>query len=244
MRWTTCVAETPVTDSSKLLLEPAILALKGCVKSALNQWTKEEPTDGVLVVQGPRKPLLYSASRGISTTAKIFLCDNSGHSVIDAIHTVMKNVQRDCLEFVIVAPPDVSDDSPLQDLMPTWRALESAVQEGIVGHIGIADASYRLFTELYEWAKVKPSTLQINVDDCCTVSEEMTEFARTHDVQVLTHSDDHEMLDEDVVSSILSRVDNPNANYRVQWLARHRTIHTCFGLILDKGYTIVMDCAD
>jgi diketogulonate reductase-like aldo/keto reductase len=69
----------------------------------------------------------------------------------------MKNVDRQCIQSVIVAPPDVSDDSPLQDLIPTWRALEGAVHDGIICHIGIADASYRLFKELYEWAEVSPT---------------------------------------------------------------------------------------
>ncbi|XP_018007404.1 glutamate--cysteine ligase regulatory subunit [Hyalella azteca] len=231
-------------DQIRLVGQSSSEELKGCVKSALNQWEKQEELGDVVVVQGRREPLLHNSARGISTTAKIFLCDNSGDTVLDAVKTVMKNVDRQCIESVIVAPPDVSDDSPLQDLIPTWRALEGAVHDGIVSHIGIADASYRLFKELYEWAEVKPSTLQINVDDCCTVSEPMTEFARTHDVQILTHSDDHEMLDEDVVSSILGRVGAPHSSCRVRWLARHRTIHTCFGLILDKGYTIALDCDD
>ena len=63
------------------------------MKSALNQWTapsgpgKETVPGEPILVQGTRKPLLYSASRGISTTAKIFLSDNSGEHVVDAIKT-------------------------------------------------------------------------------------------------------------------------------------------------------------
>ena len=38
--------------------------------------------------------------------------------------------------------------------------------------------------------QVKPSTIQVNLANCCSVSEELTEFARDHDVQVLTHTDD------------------------------------------------------
>ena len=38
--------------------------------------------------------------------------------------------------------------------------------------------------------QVKPSTIQVNLSNCCSVSDELTEFASAHDVQVLTHSDD------------------------------------------------------
>jgi len=67
---------------------------------------------------------------------------------------VLKNIQRDCIESVIVSPPDVSDDVCLADIMDTWRMLETAVESGMVARLGIADISNRLFQDLYKWAKV------------------------------------------------------------------------------------------
>ena len=55
---------------------------------------------------------------------------------------------------MIIAPPDVSDDFALEDLMPVWRVLEDAVKTGLVVTIGISDISSELFKKLYEWATV------------------------------------------------------------------------------------------
>lgn len=69
--------------------------------------------------------------------------------------TVIRNIGRECIECVIIAPPDVSDDLTLRNITETWRELETAVDDGLVSHLGIADVSNRLFKELYEWARVR-----------------------------------------------------------------------------------------
>lgn len=58
------------------------------------------------------------------------------------------------VDLVIVTPPDVSDDATLESLEPLWRALENAVGQGEVLSLGLADVSYQLFRDLYNWAKV------------------------------------------------------------------------------------------
>lgn len=49
-----------------------------------------------------------------------------------------------------------------------------------------------------------------------------------------------EIVDEDIVSSITSRLGITGA--QLQWVARHRTIQQCFGLVQDKGYTLALAC--
>lgn len=58
------------------------------------------------------------------------------------------------IDLVIVTPPDVSDDATLESLEPLWMALEDAVGRGEVLSLGLADVSYQLFQDLYNWAKV------------------------------------------------------------------------------------------
>jgi len=231
-------------DQIRLVSQSTSDELKGCIKSALNEWSADTHPlpneDGALLVQGGRAPLLYS-SRGISTTVKLFLSGYEAHHVTDAIKTVMRNTGRERVESVIISPPDVSDDAPLRDLIVTWTALEAAVDEGLVKHVGIADVSWSLFKQLYDWARVKPSTIQVNLDECCSVNEDLREFARANDVQMMTHCDDAEMMDEEMVAGVLARVGATDVECAVPWLARHRTIHVCFGVILDKGYTLALD---
>ncbi|KAB7496985.1 Glutamate--cysteine ligase regulatory subunit, partial [Armadillidium nasatum] len=159
----------------------------------------------------------------------------NGVSMIDGSLPLdgMKNeLCMDKLHTVIIIPPDVSDDVPLDDLKPVWEALEVAVSDGEVGSIGVADLSPQLFKELYEWAEVKPAIIQVNLSSCCSVSEDLTLFAAQKDVQVLTHNDDPEVVDEDIIATILSRVELNGANCELSWLTRHRVIQTCYGLIL------------
>jgi len=235
-------------DQIRLVSQSSSDELKGCIKSALSEWSADThplpDEDGALLVQGGRAPLLYHGSRGISTTVKLFLSGYEAHHVTDAIKTVLRNTGRERLESVILSPPDVSDDAALADIGDAWRALEAAVDEGVVRHCGIADVSGRLFKQLYDWARVKPSTIQVNLNDCCSVDEDLAEFARANDVQMMTHCDDAEMLDEELVSGVLSRVGAASASCRLPWLARHRTIHVCFGVILDRGYTLALDLAE
>ncbi|MCL4130322.1 UNVERIFIED_CONTAM: hypothetical protein GTU68_053337, partial [Idotea baltica] len=154
---------------------------------------------------------------------------------------VKQELKNECLHTVIVIPPDVSDDLDLEELKPVWETLQCFVASGDVTTLGIADVNPSLFKELYDWAEVKPSIIQVNLSSCCTVSEELTKFATQSDVQVLTHNDDPEVIDEDVIANILSRVDLTGSECELKWMARHRVIQTCFGLVTNKGYTLAIN---
>jgi len=55
--------------------------------------------------------------------------------------------------------------------------------------IGICDVDTQLFIQLYTWARVKPSIVQINLASCCVVPPELAEFCKENSIQLLTHSD-------------------------------------------------------
>lgn len=40
-----------------------------------------------------------------------------------------------------------------------------------------------------EFLQVKPSINQVNLTTCCVIPPELTEFAKEHDIQLLTHCD-------------------------------------------------------
>lgn len=219
--------------------------LRGSIKTTLNSWggCKAEAQNGeVLTIQRSIDRLPSRESTGTKTTVKLFLSSNDFQQVEDAIKTVSSGLDLPCIDSVIVTPPDVSDDATLESIEPVWQALEDAVDRGAVTAIGLADVSSQLFTELYKWAKVKPSTVQVNFASCCVVPKELSSFAQQHDIQVLTHNDPAEIVDEDVVSTITSRLGLSGVQCQIQWIARHRTIQQCFGLVQDKGYTLALAC--
>lgn len=219
--------------------------LRGSIKTTLNSWegSKADIQDGgVLTIQRSSDSLLSRESTDLKTTVKLFLSDTDSSQVEDAIKTVSKVLDLPCIDLVIVTPPDVSDDATLESLAPMWQALENSVTNGAVTAIGLADVSTSLFTELYEWAKIKPSTMQVNLSSCCIVPQELSTFAQQHDIQVLTHNDPAEIVDEDTVSTITSRLGLSGTQCQIQWIARHRSIQQCFGLVQDKGYMLALAC--
>ncbi|XP_063608555.1 glutamate--cysteine ligase regulatory subunit-like [Penaeus indicus] len=219
--------------------------LSGSIKTTLNSWEGGKvdlQNGGVFTIQRNFKRLATNDNSGTKTTVKLFLSNNESTQVEDAIRTVCDGLDLPSIDSVIVSPPDVSDDVTLASLEPMWRALEDAVDRGAVKAIGLADIPVRALVELYEWAKVKPTTVQVNLSSCCVVPQELTTFAQNNDIQVLTHNDPAEIVDEEVISTITSRLGLSGVQCQVEWVARHRTIQQCFGLIQDKGYTLALAC--
>nr|XP_053639021.1 glutamate--cysteine ligase regulatory subunit-like [Cherax quadricarinatus] len=219
--------------------------LRCSIKTTLNSWggSKADAQNcEVLSIQGNTNSLPPKESIFTKTTVKLFLSNNDSSQVEDAIKTVSTGLDLPCIDLVIVTPPDVSDDATLESLEPMWQGLEDAVSRGTVASIGLADVSTKLFTELYEWAKIKPSAVQVNLSSCCIVSPELSAFAQQHDIQVLTHNDPAEIVDEEVVSTITSCLGLSGVQCQIEWIARHRTIQQCFGLVKDKGYTLALAC--
>lgn len=77
----------------------------------------------------------------------------------------------------------------LEKLKNFWKVLEELVLSGKVAQIGVADVEESAFRSLYEWAKIKPSIIQINLATCCVVPPTLQTFCKENDVQLLTHSD-------------------------------------------------------
>lgn len=70
-----------------------------------------------------------------------------------------------------------------------WGVLEEYVQQQKIGQIGLADVEEATFRNVFEWSKVKPSIIQINLATCCVVPPTLQAFCKDNDVQLLTHSD-------------------------------------------------------
>ena len=71
----------------------------------------------------------------------------------------------------------------------TWTVLEESVKNNSVKMIGLCDVDTQLFIQLYSWANIKPSIVQINLASCCVVPPELAEFCKENGIQLLTHSD-------------------------------------------------------
>ncbi|CAL4107287.1 unnamed protein product, partial [Meganyctiphanes norvegica] len=187
------------------------------------------------------KTKIISMETGFKVYKALFITKDASSFVIEKKSRVRSDLSLKCIDSVILVPPDVSDYVDVDMVAPAWKALEEAVNEGQILSIGIADVGAKLLENLYNWAQVKPSSVQVNVSSCCVVPKELSAFAEQNDVQVLTHNDPPEIIDEEVVSTISSRLGVTDP--KVDWIVRHRIIQQCFALVHSKGWTVALSCS-
>uniref|UniRef100_A0A0K8RKL6 GCS light chain n=1 Tax=Ixodes ricinus TaxID=34613 RepID=A0A0K8RKL6_IXORI len=116
--------------------------------------------------------------------------------------------------------------------------VELLVAEGRALAVGVSDLDSSQLKELYNWAKVKPSVNQVNLDSCCVIPQEMAEFAKVSNIQLLTHSDPKVVLDAEAMERLLNGYvpDRELGKWSSSWVARYSVLVKCRGFIQSKGY--------
>jgi glutamate--cysteine ligase regulatory subunit len=99
---------------------------------------------------------------------------------VPCVHNVVLQYKKDKL---IEAGDDISS------LKNIWSVLEEYVKNEKISQIGLADVEEATFRNVFEWATIKPSIIQINLATCCVVPPTLQSFCKDNDVQLLTHSD-------------------------------------------------------
>lgn len=85
--------------------------------------------------------------------------------------------------------PDEQQTS-LETIKPLWSVLEDKTTKDDIFEIGVSDLTTNELKDLYNGAtKIKPHFNQINLDSCCTIPPEMSEFAKQNNIRLLTHND-------------------------------------------------------
>jgi glutamate--cysteine ligase regulatory subunit len=103
----------------------------------------------------------------------------------------MESTSVDYVDTLVLSFSQQSETSrvTLDMMKETWKVLEDCVKNNSVKMIGLCDVDTQLFIQLYQWANVKPSIIQINLASCCVVPPELSEFCKENGIQLLTHSD-------------------------------------------------------
>lgn len=83
----------------------------------------------------------------------------------------------------------IPQNDHLGKLQNIWRILETYTENKKIFQIGLADVEENIFRTVYDWSKVKPSIIQINLATCCVVPPTLQAFCKDNEVQLLTHSD-------------------------------------------------------
>jgi glutamate--cysteine ligase regulatory subunit len=181
---------------------------------------------------------------------------------------VLKELHVDSIDLLIVSFPGVSFDADdeveetsdegdgsepdeLDDMIQTWRTLESLHEKGTIAQLGVAEfGSERLVTFLSQ-ARVKPSVDQINVKDCCVVPKSLILYAKQENIELLTHNDCTDILPTGMTRELLgpreqgagilaATADSDDGGLKgdiePQWVVKYTAVVKDRGVIENKGY--------
>ncbi|XP_034943940.1 glutamate--cysteine ligase regulatory subunit [Chelonus insularis] len=171
-------------------------------------------------------------------TVKIFMPEADPNVLRDALNQILKVLHTEFIETVILAYGDFSDSGlrdrkkELQSLQQLWSVMEEFFNAGKVLSGGVSNVDTTVFMQLYEWANVKPTIVQINLLMCCVVPPTLQAFTQEHDIQLLTHNDPNQLLNRNSVIDIFG------ANADLKWVAKYQKIIKCRGVITSMGYLV------
>ena len=233
-------------------------------------WTAQE--DGSLFV-----PLNDFAQTGLAEersqydiTVKLFFLPNTSASqrckhTKEAVNLVLRELHMESIDLLIVSFPGVSFDADdeeededlrtgegedLDAMIQTWRALEHLKAEGIAVQIGLAEFGNERLEKFLPRTKIKPSVDQINVRDCCVVPKSLIKYAKSENIELLTHNDCTNILPRGTVRELLGGGDNGvgiladpgelseglRGDVEPQWVVKYTAVVRDRGVIEYKGY--------
>ncbi|KAH7981638.1 hypothetical protein HPB52_000413 [Rhipicephalus sanguineus] len=151
--------------------------------------------------------------------------------------TVLEELGVSELDSLIVAFPP-SAKSSTEKVRPLWAAAEQLYRQGLALSVGVCDLDTAQLRDLHSWAEVKPSVNQVNLDSCCVIPQEMQEFAKANNIQLLTHSDPKVLLDHEGMARLLKGyvAEEDICHWSAPWVARYSVLVKCRGFLQSKGY--------
>lgn len=178
--------------------------------------------------------------QNLKITVKIFLSESKPSYLTNALERTMSHLGVNMIDSLIVSVEN--SQITLLQIQPLWTVLEDFVLKEKLGTIGFSDLDTNLLRNLYEWAKIKPSINQVNLESCCVMPPEMIQFAKENDIQLLTHSDPKDILPHDKVLKIFkesSKEIDPKL-WCMQWITRYSVMVKGRGIIRSKGFILCL----
>ncbi|KAI0222849.1 Glutamate--cysteine ligase regulatory subunit [Lamellibrachia satsuma] len=219
--------------------------LTECISSTIESWLTDheaekdylqEITQLNCLNKTFQEPLPIDERDNFKVTAKIYLCDYGENIIEEAVNSVLTDLGIAHIETVLLAFSEKHRN--LDTLQASWVALEKLHKCLKVFTLGVADLNKTQLEELYTWAEVKPSINQVNLDSCCVMPTELVEFAKDYDIQLLTHSDPHDILTETAFQGVMTdkMTSRDSENWKPSWVLRYSVLIKCRGVIHAKGY--------
>ncbi|MFP3546932.1 aldo/keto reductase [Rhizobium sp. SIMBA_035] len=112
-------------------------------------------------------------------------------------------------------------------LAETWRALESLVDAGLCGSIGLSDVTLNTLRDIVSVARIKPAVVQVESHPYLP-EWELLDFCREHGIVLLAfaplgHSMEPNLLDDPVITTIAARIGKTSAQVALAWAVQRGT---------------------
>lgn len=182
-----------------------------------------------------------------------------------AIDLVLKELHVDSIDLLIISFPGISFDaddeeeelsdsdaeSEFNNMVQTWRTLESLHEKGMISQLGLAEFDKDRLEKFLPHTKVRPSVDQINVKDCCVVPKDLIIFAKEQNIELLTHNDCTDILPRGTTRDLLFKGENGagilavtadaddggiKGDIEPQWVVKYTAVVKDRGVIENKGY--------
>jgi alcohol dehydrogenase (NADP+) len=112
-------------------------------------------------------------------------------------------------------------------LLDTWKALETLVDHGKCGAIGLSDITLDMLKPIYESARIKPAVVQVESHPYLPETE-LLEFCKERGIVLLAfaplgHGMKPGLLEDPVISAVAARVGKTPAQVLLAWAVQRGT---------------------
>jgi len=243
------------------LMDGLNCVMKTWVRNTTHSPLIEEATPN-LEISNPQlvKEIDPDLRKEFKISVKLFLNDTKPEIIRDAINKITNNLNVQRLDSVLVSFPLPSKDvnqkvladndyvpatsvTDFETVKAVWLELESCIKSGHVGQIGVCDFDQDSLQTLYDWAAIKPTVDQINLNTCCHVPNDLVQYATENGIELLTHNDPPEILPVGPFQSLIGeQTEDASANeWYPSFIARYAVLVKYRGIVHSKGYIVSAD---
>jgi diketogulonate reductase-like aldo/keto reductase len=180
--------------------------------------------------------------KDVFVTTKLWNSNHRPERVKPAFEASRRRLQVDHVDCYLIHTPfafQPGDDQEPKDergqviydsgvtLVETWRALESLVDEGRCGAIGLSNVNLEKLQEIVEAARIKPAVVEVESHPYLP-EWELLDYCQRHGIVLLAfaalgHAMEPRLLDDPVITAIARRLGKTPAQVVLAWAIQRGT---------------------
>ncbi|CAG8617189.1 29498_t:CDS:2, partial [Gigaspora margarita] len=132
------------------------------------------------------------------------------------------------------------DDSNLvmddfESLVEVWKELESQYRNDRIKKLGVSEFTKNRFERFLDVVEIPPKIDQINFKSC-DLPNRMINYAKEHDIELLTHKDPANILPSATFQKILKDTKFPfTSKLLPRWVLKYSVLVKCREVVANKG---------